>query len=193
MRKKEDEEPLEADNPSVRMNPENPTSREKQEHEDSRHAVYRSVGAANSHCTIRLLAGLTSHGFNTLISNAVKRGSQETQRTAESRDPTPPSLADLVVRSNRTDASVFCKCCPVFFFGAILGFVKSCGVSARLLLSSIGSTVVKKTACLPFLRLFPHELMHFFSWNSIHSRSRPERCTQYNLLVTVQCLATQDQ
>ena len=42
MGNKEDEEPLEAEIPSVRMNPKNPTSREKQEHEDSRHAVYRS-------------------------------------------------------------------------------------------------------------------------------------------------------
>ena len=38
----EDEEPFEAEIPRVRMNPKNPTSREKQEHEDSRHAVYRS-------------------------------------------------------------------------------------------------------------------------------------------------------
>ena len=42
----EDEEPLEAEIPRVRMNPKNPTSREKQEHEDSGHAVYRSWCAA---------------------------------------------------------------------------------------------------------------------------------------------------
>ena len=42
----EDEEPLEAEIPRVRMNTKNPTSREKQEHEDSGHAVYRSWCAA---------------------------------------------------------------------------------------------------------------------------------------------------
>ena len=36
-----DEEPLEEEIPKVRMNPKNPTSREKREHEDSGHAVYR--------------------------------------------------------------------------------------------------------------------------------------------------------
>ena len=34
-----DEEPLDAEMPRVRMNPKNPTSREKQEHKDSGHAV----------------------------------------------------------------------------------------------------------------------------------------------------------
>ena len=34
MGNEEDEEPLEADIPRVRMNPKNPTSREKQDHED---------------------------------------------------------------------------------------------------------------------------------------------------------------
>ena len=43
---KTDEEPLEAEIPRVRMNPKNPTSREKQEHEDSGHAVNRSWCAA---------------------------------------------------------------------------------------------------------------------------------------------------
>ena len=38
----EEVELLEAEIPRVRMNPKNPTSREKQEHEDSGHAVYRS-------------------------------------------------------------------------------------------------------------------------------------------------------
>ena len=38
----EDEEPLEAEVPKTRMNPKNPTSRKKQEHEGSVHAVYRS-------------------------------------------------------------------------------------------------------------------------------------------------------
>ena len=38
----EDEEPLEAEVPRTRMNPKNPTSRKKQEHEGSAHAVYRS-------------------------------------------------------------------------------------------------------------------------------------------------------
>ena len=42
----DDEEPLEAEIPSVRINPKNPTSREKQEHEDSGHAVHRSWCAA---------------------------------------------------------------------------------------------------------------------------------------------------
>ena len=45
MGNEEDEEPLEAEIPRVRMNPKNPTSREK-EHEDSGHAVYRSWCAA---------------------------------------------------------------------------------------------------------------------------------------------------
>ena len=38
----EDEEPLEARAPKTRMNPKNPTSREKQEHEDSGHCFQRS-------------------------------------------------------------------------------------------------------------------------------------------------------
>ena len=42
----EDEEPLEAEIPRVRMNSQNSTSREKQEHEDSGHTVYRSWCAA---------------------------------------------------------------------------------------------------------------------------------------------------
>ena len=42
----EDEEPLETEISRVRMNPKNPTSREKQEHEDSGHAVYTSWCAA---------------------------------------------------------------------------------------------------------------------------------------------------
>ena len=42
----EDEEPLEVEIPRVRMNPKNPTSRKKREHEDSGHAVYRSWCAA---------------------------------------------------------------------------------------------------------------------------------------------------
>ena len=46
MGKDEDEEPLAADIPRVRMNPKNPTSREKQEHEDAGHAVYRIWCAA---------------------------------------------------------------------------------------------------------------------------------------------------
>ena len=39
MGNEQDEEPLEAEIPRVRMNPKNPTSREKQEHEYSGHAV----------------------------------------------------------------------------------------------------------------------------------------------------------
>ena len=39
------EEPLEAEIPRVRMNPKNPRSREKQEHEDSGHAVHRKCAA----------------------------------------------------------------------------------------------------------------------------------------------------
>ena len=46
MGNEEDEEPLEAEIPRFRVNPKNPTSREKQEHEDSGHAVYRSWRAA---------------------------------------------------------------------------------------------------------------------------------------------------
>ena len=42
----EDEEPLEAGIPRVRMNLKNPTSREKQEHEDCGHAVFRTWCAA---------------------------------------------------------------------------------------------------------------------------------------------------
>ena len=39
-RNEEDEEPLEEEVPRARVNPKIPTSREKQEHEDSGHAVY---------------------------------------------------------------------------------------------------------------------------------------------------------
>ena len=46
MGNEEDEEPLEAKIPRVRMNPKNPTSREKQEYEDSGHVVCRSWCAA---------------------------------------------------------------------------------------------------------------------------------------------------
>ena len=46
MGNEEDADPWEAQIPKVRMNPRNPTSREKQEHEDSGHAVYRSWCAA---------------------------------------------------------------------------------------------------------------------------------------------------
>ena len=46
MGNEEDEEPLEAEIPRVRMNPKNPTCREKQEHEDSGHAVCKSLCAA---------------------------------------------------------------------------------------------------------------------------------------------------
>ena len=42
MGNEEDEEPFGAEIPRVRLNPKNPTGREKQEHEDSGHAVYRS-------------------------------------------------------------------------------------------------------------------------------------------------------
>ena len=41
-----DEEPLEAEVPRARMNPQSPTSPEKQEHEDSGHVVYRNWCAA---------------------------------------------------------------------------------------------------------------------------------------------------
>ena len=46
MGNEDDEEPLEAEIPRVRMNPKTPTSREEQEHEDSGHAIYRSWSAA---------------------------------------------------------------------------------------------------------------------------------------------------
>ena len=46
MGNEEDEESLEDEIPRVGMNPQNPTSREKQEHEDSGHAVCRSWCAA---------------------------------------------------------------------------------------------------------------------------------------------------
>ena len=42
MRNDEDKEPLETNFPRARMNPKNPTSREKQDHEDSGHVVYRN-------------------------------------------------------------------------------------------------------------------------------------------------------
>ena len=50
MGKEEDEDPLETEIPKVMMNPKNPTSREKQEHEDSGHAVCRSWCAACVEC-----------------------------------------------------------------------------------------------------------------------------------------------
>ena len=46
MGNEEDEEPWEAEIPRVRMKPKNPTGREKQQREDSGHAVYRSLCAA---------------------------------------------------------------------------------------------------------------------------------------------------
>ena len=46
MGNEEDEAPLEAEFPRVRMNPKNPTSREKQKHENSGHVVYRNLCAA---------------------------------------------------------------------------------------------------------------------------------------------------
>ena len=46
MGNEEDEEPFEAEIPRVRMNPQNPTTREKQEHGDSGHAFYKSWCAA---------------------------------------------------------------------------------------------------------------------------------------------------
>ena len=46
MGNEEDEEPSEAEIPRVSMNPRNPTSREKQEHEDSGHVVHRTWCAA---------------------------------------------------------------------------------------------------------------------------------------------------
>ena len=46
MGNEEDAEPVEAEIPRVRMNPKNPTRREKQEHEDSGHALHRSWCAA---------------------------------------------------------------------------------------------------------------------------------------------------
>ena len=42
----EDEKPLEAKVPRATMNPKNPTSRAKQEHEDSGHVVFRNWCAA---------------------------------------------------------------------------------------------------------------------------------------------------
>ena len=42
----EDEEPREAEVPGANMTPKNPTSREKQEHEDSGHAADRHGSAA---------------------------------------------------------------------------------------------------------------------------------------------------
>ena len=46
MGSEEDEEPLEAEVPRARMKPKKPTSREKQEHENSGHSVYRNWCAA---------------------------------------------------------------------------------------------------------------------------------------------------
>ena len=45
--------------------------------------------------------------------------------------------------------------------GAILGFVRSHGVSPVPCTSSIGFTVVKNTACLPHMRLFLHGISPF--------------------------------
>ena len=42
MENDEDEEPLEVEVPRARMSPKNPTSRRKQEHEDSANVVHRS-------------------------------------------------------------------------------------------------------------------------------------------------------
>ena len=42
-----------------------------------------------------------------------------------------------------------------FLCGMILGFVRSKGVSTKPYPTSIGLTVVKKTACLPVLSLIP--------------------------------------
>ena len=55
MGNEEDEDPLEAEIPRVRMNLKNPTSREKQEHENSGHAVHRSWCAASVEGRIELL------------------------------------------------------------------------------------------------------------------------------------------
>ena len=46
----EDEKQWEAEVPRARMSPKNPTSREKQEHEDSGHAVHRHWCAASVAC-----------------------------------------------------------------------------------------------------------------------------------------------
>ena len=46
MGNEEDEEPLEAEVPTARNKPKNPTSREKQEHEDAGHAVCRNCCVA---------------------------------------------------------------------------------------------------------------------------------------------------
>ena len=59
--------------------------------------------------------------------------------------------------------------------------------------SSIGFTVVKNTACLPLLRLFPPGIDPFLIRNSIHSRSRRGRCTRQILSEIVPCLAMLDQ
>ena len=51
--------------------------------------------------------------------------------------------------------TLFWKRFQVFLCGAILGFVRSHGVSPMPYTSSIGFTLMKKTACLPLLRLVP--------------------------------------
>ena len=75
--------------------------------------------------------------------------------------------------------------------GAILGLVKSHGVSSIPLSSSIGFVIVKNTDCLPLLRLRPPGINPFLIMHV--TCSRRGTCTQSVLLVTVHSLATQDQ
>ena len=63
----------------------------------------------------------------------------------------PFSWASFKLHQN----AVFWRRFQVFLYGAILGFVRSHGVSPMPCTSSIGFTEVKKTACLPLLKLVP--------------------------------------
>ena len=65
------------------------------------------------------------------------------------------AILSLERASNCTNITYFEGVFQVFLNGAILGFVKSRGVYSIPFSSSIGFTLVKNTACLPLLRLFP--------------------------------------
>ena len=73
---------------------------------------------------------------------------------------------------NGTRRLYFEKCSQVFLYGAILGFVKSHGVSPIPSSSTIGFTVVKNTACLPLARLVPPGINPHLIMDSFHLHSR---------------------
>ena len=126
MGNEEDEEPLLAEIPRVRMNPKNPTCREKQEHEDSGHAVYRSWCAA---CV---------EGRGVGGQHRIKQLEEERERTpivafdydflTQENADTFPILICRDSRYGRTGA----KCCerkgPIeYFISFLVGFIKDLG------------------------------------------------------------------